>query len=195
MNMYPTAITALILILSSVMAYGSETDKNVSLHSLYQVNPGDVLSIEVRNEETLTKPQVLVRPDGYISTPIVGDILAGGRTIPEIEAEITTAFSKYLKDEPVVIVSVIAIDGNAIYVLGKVNRPGQFIIKSSTDVTQALALAGGITTFADKNSIKILRRDSMGTQKAFPFNYSSVKNGKALESNILLKSGDVILVP
>ena len=100
-----------------------------------------------------------------------------------------------MRDDPVVTVALSSINGNTIYVLGKVNRPGQFTLRSVTDITQALALAGGITTFADTNSIKVLRRNEEGKQRAIPFNYGAVKKGKQLEKNIILKSGDVVLVP
>ena len=161
----------------------------------YLINPGDVLSLHVRNEETLSLAEVLVRPDGYISVPIIGEVSVGDSSIPEITANIKSKLKAFLRDDPVVTVALSNINGNTIYVLGKVNRPGQFTLRSVTDITQALALAGGITTFADTNSIKVLRRNEEGKQRAIPFNYGAVKKGKQLEKNIILKSGDVVLVP
>lgn len=192
MRFLQATIGLLCVILAPFVSSDSPESSN---GELYKVNPGDTLSITIRNEDTLNRPEILVRPDGYISIPIIGDVAAGGQTIPEIESGISKDLAKYLRDEPVVTASLIGLNGNAIYVLGKVNRPGQFVIRTETDVTQALALAGGITTFADNNSIKILRRDSKGVQHAIAFNYSAVKKGKKLNSNILLKSGDVVLVP
>lgn len=161
----------------------------------YQVNPGDILSVHIWNEETLSRPEILVRPDGYISTPILGEVAAGGRTIEQISSAIAEGLKAYLRDEPVVTVSVAAINGNTVYVVGKVSRPGQYVIRAATDVTQALAMAGGITTFADENAIKILRRDPQGEQRAITFRYNKVKDGERLSDNILLQSGDVVLVP
>lgn len=191
MNLLSMAFTTLLVAFTAT----SNAQSAYPIDGQYKVNPGDVLSIHVWNEEPLSVPEVLVRPDGYFSIPIVGDVMAGGKNITEIESTLTDGLKNYLRDNPVVTVSLAAISGNTIYVLGKVNRPGQFIIRAATDVTQALALAGGVATFADENSIKILRRDQQGRQRALAFNYSRVKDGKNLDSNILLQSGDVVLVP
>jgi polysaccharide export outer membrane protein len=160
----------------------------------YRINPGDVLKLFVWNEESLGG-EVIVRPDGVVSFPMAGQIQAGGNTTTEVEQLIVAGLARYLKGEPVVTVSLVRLDGNIIYVLGKVNRPGAFPVISSVDVTQALSLAGGLNAFADENSIKVLRRDKNGEQQALPFNYSAIKSGKKLESNIILKSGDVVVVP
>ena len=168
---------------------------NAQPADVYRVNPGDVLSVHIWNEESLSRPEILVRPDGYISTPILGEVAAGGQTITEISTAIASGLKAYLRDDPVVTVSVAAISGNTIYVLGKVARPGQFVIRSATDVTQALAMAGGITTFANESAIKILRRDQQGEQRAIRFRYNKVKDGDRLDDNIVLQSGDVVLVP
>jgi polysaccharide export outer membrane protein len=80
-------------------------------------------------------------------------------------------------------------------VVGQVNRPGEFPVSHRIDVVQALSLAGGLTPFGDENDIKILRRKADGTQEAIPFDYSAVKRGKSLETNIQLESGDVVVVP
>ena len=87
------------------------------------------------------------------------------------------------------------VTGHIIYVLGKVNRPGAFPVATRVDVTQALAWAGGLNAFADEKDIQVLRRDDSGKQHSLPFNYAGVKSGDKLESNILLRSGDVVVVP
>lgn len=160
----------------------------------YQINPGDALEVFVWDEEALSR-QLIVRPDGFVSLPLAGEFRAGGRTPAELGSAIATALTEYLNDEPVVTVTMLAMDGNMIYVLGKVNRPGAFPVASRVDVAQALAWAGGLNTFADENDIQVLRRNADGTQEAIEFNYAGVKRGKKLESNILLKSGDVVVVP
>src|SRR5690606_6636375 len=141
----------------------------LSLSSLaedtYLLNPGDVLRVFVWNEESLTQ-ELLVRPDGYISMPLVGHIKAGGRTPGDVEAALTEQLSRYLKDKPTVTVSLQAISGNRIFVLGKVNRPGEYPIVRPTDVMQALSIAGGLNSFAAENNIVILRRDTDGSQEA-----------------------------
>ena len=160
----------------------------------YKINPGDVLSLFVWNEDSLNR-EVLVRPDGYISMPMVGEIQAGGKTVGQIEADIAENLKRFLQDKPVVTVALMQLNGNQIFVLGKVNRPGQFVIASQTDVMQALALAGGLNAFAAEDDIKILRRNGDGVQVAIPFRYSEVKEGDELDTNIILHSGDVVVVP
>ena len=161
----------------------------------YKINPGDVLSVYVWNEETVSQKEVLVRPDGRISIPIVGEVIVAGKPIEVVKEELSERLSSILIDKPVVTVSLVQLSGNTVFVLGKVARPGQFIILGKLDVTQALALAGGTTTFAKESDIKVLRRDHDGTQKAINFDYGKIESGKKLEDNILIQSGDVVLVP
>lgn len=160
----------------------------------YLVNPGDLLRIDVWNEESLAR-EVRVRPDGRIALPMAGEIDTTGQTPEQVGDAIGVALSRFLKDEPRVVVSLLEALGNKIYVLGKVARPGEYVINSETDVMQALALAGGLTSFAAENDIRILRRDSDGRQRAIPFKYARVKGGDELESNIVLRSRDVVVVP
>lgn len=159
----------------------------------YKLNPGDILQIDVWNEESLTR-EIVILPDGYISFPLAGNVQVGGLTSVEAGTALAEALGKYLKDEPTVTVAVIQLAGNKIYVLGKVNRPGEFPINRPTDVMQALAMAGGLNTFASENNISVLRRNSSGEQMAMEFEYGEVKEGDELQSNILLQSGDVVVV-
>lgn len=160
----------------------------------YKLNPGDVLRIDIWNEESLTR-EAVVRPDGYISFPLAGDIKVGGDTTVAAEKSLADALGKFLKDTPTVTVAVFQLAGNKIYVLGKVNRPGEYPINRPTDVMQALAMAGGLNAFAAENNIKILRRDDQQEQVAIPFEYGELKSGDDLETNIILQSGDVVVVP
>lgn len=161
----------------------------------YLVNPGDVLSIDVFNEATLSEEQVVVRPDGFISVPVVGEVKVGGGTISAAQKLITEQFGDFLRDEPNVVVHVLATQGSRVFVIGKVQRPGAFPLSGDLDVVQALALAGGLNQFAAENKIKVIRRGDDGVQKTYRFRYSDISDGEKLESNILLRSGDVILVP
>ena len=126
----------------------------------YALNPGDVLQVSVWKETELTR-DVLVRPDGRISFPLVGDIAAAGTTPEAVQGAIAERLEKYIPD-PVVTVSLAAANGNKIYVLGKVARPGEYMMVRPLDVMQALAMAGGLNTFASENKIRILRRDASG---------------------------------
>jgi len=160
----------------------------------YHVNAGDILIVYVWNEKDLSQ-EVLVRPDGTISIPLAGQVQAGGLTVPEVEKNLIGALTKYMKDVPSVTVMIKQTAGYSIYVIGKVNKPGQFPINQPTDVMQALAMAGGLNPFAAENSINILRRDKSGEQKAIRFRYSDVKAGENLSNNVLLQSGDIVVVP
>ena len=159
----------------------------------YRLNAGDVLQISVWKEDELNR-EVLVRPDGGISFPLVGDIQAANRTVTQVQETIVTQLEEYVPDAAVT-VAVLNVAGNKVYVLGKVARPGEYIITSQMDVMQALAVAGGLNAFAAENKIQILRRSPSGTQQAIAFRYATVKEGRDLESNIVLQSGDVIVVP
>ncbi|MES2821968.1 MAG: polysaccharide biosynthesis/export family protein [Pseudomonadota bacterium] len=161
----------------------------------YKINSGDVLSVHVWNEDNVSQKEILVRPDGRISIPIVGEVVVAGKSIATVKDELSTRLSSILIDKPVVTVSIIQLSGNTVFVLGKVARPGQYIILGQLDVTQALALAGGTTTFAQESDIKVLRRNHEGKQKSINFNYAKIVSGKNLEDNILIQSGDVVIVP
>ena len=160
----------------------------------YTINPGDVLRVDVWNEESLSR-EILVRPDGMISLPMAGDIDTNAATTTQVAAKISKALGKYLKDTPRVVVSLVNVDGNKVYVIGKVEQPGAYVVTSDTDVMQALALAGGLNAFAAENDIRILRRRPDGTQIAIPFRYAEVKAGEELETNIVLQSRDMVVVP
>jgi len=159
----------------------------------YLVAPGDVLEISVWKEEGLQQQQILVAPDGNITFPLAGLIVAAGKTIPSIEDAIATKLAEFIAD-PVVNVKLLQNGGNSIFVIGKVNRPGQFPVNRPIDVLQALSLAGGLTVFADSDSIRVLRR--VGEQViVFLFDYSDALSGEHLEQNILLQAGDTVTVP
>lgn len=158
----------------------------------YRLNAGDVLDISVWKEEGMQR-QVLILPDGMISFPLAGHIMAAGKTAAEVQDALVKQISTYIP-EPVVTVSVASVGGNSIYVIGQVKQPGRFNVTSQIDVMQALSLAGGLTPFGDEDGIRVLRR-SGGKQTAYPFDYSAVKHGRNLETNILLSPGDVVVVP
>ncbi|MBT8140247.1 MAG: polysaccharide export protein [Gammaproteobacteria bacterium] len=173
----------------------SAAEAQVLVGGSYNINAGDVLSLSVWNEPTLSAEQILVRPDGFISVPVIGEIQAGGSSIAEVQQAVADGLGRYLKDKPSVVIDVLATNGSNIYVLGKVARPGAYPLRGPMDVTQALALGGGLNSFAAENKILVLRRDAAGGQRAIKFKYGKVKDGDRLGSNIVLQSGDVVLVP
>jgi len=158
----------------------------------YQIGPEDVLEISVWKEEGLKK-EVLVRPDGGITFPLAGDMQAAGKTARQLQQEITQRLEKFMSD-PVVSVAILKIVSNKIYVIGRVNKPGEFAAGRYVDVLQALSMAGGLTPFAAENGIKVLRKEN-GKDLVLRFRYSEVKAGENLDQNITLKGGDVVVVP
>jgi polysaccharide biosynthesis/export protein len=158
----------------------------------YTVKPGDMLSISVWKEPDLQK-ETLVRPDGSFSFPLVGEVDAKGKTVADLNRTVSQRLTKFISD-PVVTVSVQEIKGNKVYVIGQVNKPGEFIMNPSVDVMQALSMAGGTTPFAQLADIVILRRTPTG-KTALPFRYNDVVKGRRLDQNIDLQSGDVVVVP
>ena len=159
----------------------------------YRLQPGDVVTISVWKEKDL-ETDALVRPDGGLSFPLVGDIEAEGHTLRQVRDMLAERLKPYIPD-PVVTVAVKAIGGNEIYVLGRVNRPGEYPFSQPIDVMQALSLAGGTTPFASLNHIVILHRDSSGEQHSTRFRYGAVAHGRDLSQNVLLHSGDTVVVP
>ena len=164
---------------------------DATAESAYTLNPGDVLDISVWKEEEMSR-KVVVLPDGTISFPLAGHMTVSGFTAAKVQDELVKRIKKYIA-EPVVTVSVVEVLGNKIYVIGQVQRPGQFIVSSPIDVLQALSLAGGLTPFGDEDDIKILRGQG-AAQSVLNFDYSAVKRGNKLHQNVLLKPGDVVLV-
>ena len=158
----------------------------------YAVLPGDVLQISVWKEPDL-QIEVLVRPDSAFSFPLAGDISTKGLSVVELQAVLAQRLSRYLSD-PVVTISVLQVLGNKIYVIGQVNKPGDFVVNPQVDIMQALSMAGGLTPFANTNDIKILRRTG-DRQTAISFKYNDALKGIDLDKNIVLQSGDIVVVP
>lgn len=189
-NVFATLLSVSLFLLPPVhtaQAREAGTEKDV-----YEIQPGDTLEISVWKEPDLLR-QVMVRPDGGLSFPLIGDTRAAGMSVTELQDMISERLAKYIP-EPVVTVSTTQIAGNKIYVIGQVARPGEFVANRRIDVVQALSVAGGMTPYASTNSIKILRREN-GVLTAIPFRYGDIEKGKHLDQDIMLESGDVVLVP
>ncbi len=162
------------------------------LADAYRLQPGDVLTVSTWKEADL-QGEVVIRPDGDLSFPLAGEVRAAGQTVDQVRTEIESRLRRFVP-EAVVSVLLKLPQGYRIYVIGKVNKPGDFMLNRPTDVMQALALAGGATPFADVDDIKILRRDA-GRQTAISFHYSDVSRGKSLHQNVVLQGGDTVVVP
>jgi polysaccharide export outer membrane protein len=179
-----------IFALSSLLLAASPA---ASQDDAYGLQPGDVIRVNVWREEGLDQG-VLVRPDGGISFPLAGDLSAEGRTVEEITQSIARELTEFIPN-PVVTVSLERNEGNRIFVTGRVEDPGVYLINRPVDVMQAIAMAGGLTPFADKDKIKVLRRDRAGSQRAIRFDYKAVEKGAGLGQNIVLQAGDTVVVP
>lgn len=173
----------------------------------YKVRPGDTLSIEVLEDSGLNR-SVVVLPDGRFSFPFAGSVQASGRTVTEVEQAITEAIRPNFAVEPNVFVSAqpgspaAYSSGSAgattinIYFLGEVNKPGAIAVNRGTTFLQALAQSGGVTRFAATKRIQLRRTDPRtDAQKVYRINYKSLTEGAALNRDIHLRDGDVILVP
>jgi len=158
----------------------------------YLLNAGDILSISVWNEEALQR-EIAILPDGMISFPLAGELKVEGSTVTEVQSVLTQKLADYIAD-PVVTVSVSNVSGNAIHIMGKVGNPGVFTMTKNLDVMQALSLAGGLSPFAEENNIIIIRRTGE-EQNVIPVHYAKIKDGKDLSTNVMLKSGDIIVIP
>lgn len=181
------SIAGVALMLSLVSQTQAET-----YQSGYQIGPEDVLEINVWKEEGLQK-EVLVRPDGKISFPLIGDVDVLGFTPDYVRQMVSKNLERYIPN-PAVTVLVKKVAGYRIYVIGQVKKPGQYVVGHYLDVIQALAVAGGLNEFASEDDIKIIRREN-GKELIISFRYDEVKKGKKLHQNIILKSGDVVVVP
>jgi polysaccharide export outer membrane protein len=158
----------------------------------YQLGAEDVMLISVWKDEQLTR-EVVVRPDGMFSFPLIGDVQAEDRTVAQIRTDLVQRLTMYIPNANVS-VAVTKVVSYKVYVVGRVNKPGEYLIGHYTDVLQALSLAGGLTPFAAENDIKVMRRVGR-EQHAIPFRYGDMRKGRALEQNIVLQRGDVVMVP
>lgn len=158
----------------------------------YVVGPGDVLGISVWRDETLSR-SVVVLPDGKISYPLVGEILAGGKTLAQLKGELEGKLSRYVTEAGLT-VEVKQCNSMFIYTIGRVNVPGRHALLAPTNLLQALAMAGGVNPFARRDEVKVFRRQGDKTL-VYSFDYDEVAEGRHLETNIELQRGDVVIVP
>jgi polysaccharide biosynthesis/export protein len=163
----------------------------------FLLGPEDVLVVTVWRNQELSK-EVIVRPDGKISLPLIGDIAAAGLTAQALSKQIADGLAEFMST-PTVSVQVKEINSYHVFAVGEVARPGKIVLKSFTNVLTGISLAGGFTTFASRNDVHILRMVKNGQgevkQVMIPVPYQDIIRGKNLEANIVLKAGDVIVVP
>jgi polysaccharide biosynthesis/export protein len=163
----------------------------------FLIGPEDVLIVTVWRNQELSK-EVIVRPDGKISLPLLGDITAAGLTAQALSKQVADALVEFMS-APTVSVQVKEINSYHIFAVGEVGKPGKIVLKSFTSVIQGISYAGGFTLFASRNNVHVLRNVKNGQgetkQVMIPVPYQDIVQGKNLEANIILKAGDVIVVP
>lgn len=199
----------LILAGTSLIAGAAQTDKtppkqpeasdstviarNRGVPDDYVIGSGDILQIAVWKELEVSVPTVVVRPDGRIAIPLIKDVEVAGLTPEQAEKSITTLLSKYI-NTPNVTVVVTAINSKKVYVLGGVKKEGPLPYTYRMSVIQALTEAGGLTEYAKRKKIYVLRTEN-GKDYRLPFDYDAVIKGEKMEQNIQLLAGDTVVVP
>jgi len=171
---------------------GAASPKAPANEAEYRIIPGDVLQITVWKEEELNQ-EVLVLNDGTINFPLIGTIEAAGKTAAELQDTIKNKLGKLIPDASVT-VAVKAALGHTVSVIGQVAKPGELVMGHDLSVMQALSQAGGLTPYADDGRIIILRREN-GKETSIPFPYDDVIHGDELDKDIVLRPGDVVVVP
>jgi polysaccharide export outer membrane protein len=206
MKIYPKSIFLLLILCLFLLPSPACTPRPPSLveaqaaaataappeEETYLLGPEDLIEISVWKEPELTK-QMVVRPDGKISYPLLGDVQAAGLTVKQLQNELLKRLEKFVTDAHVTVILVKA-QYYKIYVTGKVNKPGEFLVGRAPTVMQAIAMAGGLTPFASPGNIIILRK-AAGKEEVFSFDFKSVSRGESLEQDRALLPGDVVVVP
>lgn len=164
----------------------------------FVLGPEDVLDIAVWHSEELTQKDVVVRPDGHISMPLIGEVMASGRTAQELAAHIAERLKEY-KEKPSVHVKVKEVNSYYVYVLGDVAKSGKYQFKSRATVLQAIAMAGGFNTYAAKNNMQVRRtvvgQDGRSKEFKIPARYDDLLSGDGEIKDFVLKTGDMVVVP
>ena len=172
-----------------------EAAKPVSKEFL--LGPEDVLEVTVWRNQDLSRT-VVVRPDGKISLPLIGDVQASGLNSSQVAAKIAARLTEF-KENPNVSVSLKEVNSYFIFVLGEVSKPGKYPLKSYATVLQGVSMAGGFTLYASKNRMQVIRthanEDGKEIQIRIPVPYNELVSGKGEIENFILKSGDTIVVP
>ena len=185
-SIWVSTLLTILLLVSEASAQAPAQD------SSYRIGPNDILSIFVWREPDLTR-DVTVMPDGKITYPLIGEIMAQGLTAIELKKAITDKFQDFVT-APEVTVIVKESRSQVVYAIGKLTRPGPIALAPGMTVMQALSAAGGFTEWADTKNILIVRREG-GKETQLRFNYKEFTSGEKLEQNILLKPGDTVVVP
>ncbi len=183
------ALAFSMLLLLPGLVHGQEASNEV-----YIVGEQDVISISVWGQDALSVT-VPVRPDGRISMPLVGEIVAAGRSSEQIRKAIEELLPQYFTTRQTVNVLVTEINSRRIYVLGQVQASGVFDMPSSLTILQAIAMAGGVTEFADRDGVTVIRHLPNGIEQRISFDYKKAVSNKVAGLDFFLEPGDIVVVP
>jgi len=188
---------ALIVNIQGCTTHLKNTAKEIVQNTDFLLGPEDVLEITVWRNQDLSR-QTVVRPDGMVSMPLIGDVQASGMTATQLAAKIADRLKEF-KESPAVSVSVKEVNSYNVFILGEVQKPGKYQLKSHTSVLQAIALAGGFTLYASKNKMQVVTAEVNGDGRPheirIPVRYDELLSGKGERGNFVLKSGDIVVVP
>jgi len=198
-------LTTLLLCAGAATAWGAQKEaqprdaappaaaSKSAIGAPYTIGVGDILGIHVWKDAEISRPNVMVRPDGRISLPLVGDVQAAGLAPPALSSMITDRLKDYITD-PHVTVIVEAINSYRVYMLGHVLKSGVYTFQNPTRLVEAIASAGGFDQFADTSHIIVLSSRG-GGQTRVEVEFKKIVSGARLEDNIILHPGDTVIVP
>src|ERR1700737_1962853 len=186
-------LAALSGMAAATPAFAADPPAMVATQTDYKIHAGDQLLVGVYDDPKMPPITITVTPDGKFSFPLIGILVAGGKTPEQLRVEMENKLRKFVA-EPVVTVSITEVKGNVAYVIGQVSKPGLIVMNPAINVLQALSIAGGGNPYAKMDSIIVIR-NSVGGQRIMNFHYGQVASGKSLEQNVQLESGDVVVVP
>jgi polysaccharide export outer membrane protein len=159
----------------------------------YVIGPDDVLEVLYWREKEVSA-EVVVRPDGMISLPLLNEVKAAGLTPDQLRDAVNEAAKKFFQEDPGVTINIKAINSRKVFITGSVGKPGPYPLTAPTTILQLISMAGGLTEFAKQKNISVMRTEN-GKPVRYPFNYKDVAQGKNLKQNIELKPGDTVIVP
>ena len=171
---------------------GATSDAGVRLPTGYVIGTDDIISVVIWREKDMSA-EVVVRPDGKVSLPLLNDIQAAGLTPDQLRAQIEKAATKFIENPNATII-VKSINSRKVHIIGNVMKGGTFPMNGEITVLQLIALAGGLQEWADAKNIVVMRKEN-GRDLALKFNYKDVVRQKNLEQNITLRPGDTVFVP
>jgi len=215
MRTHPSAAIVVAIALSSVMTVGLGAERHgqaraaspaasamtapaggasvaMAIPTDYVIGADDVLTVSFWGEGAMSS-EVLVRPDGKVTLPLINDIAAAGLTPDQFRQRVTAQAGKFV-DLPNVTVVVKTINSRQVFITGQVEKPGSYVLRAPTTVLQLIAMAGGLKEYADASHILIVRTVD-GQPTSLLFDYKSVTRRKNLGQNVELKPGDTIVVP